>query len=53
MCPFLNQEDPDCRVHLNLAHLEEAMGLCAHDYHACPIYQQKVTRHRYAVARTA
>ena len=26
MCPFLDQEDPECQVYMNLAHLEEAIG---------------------------
>jgi hypothetical protein len=53
MCPFLNQEDRDCQSHMNLAHLEEAIGLCGNDYRACPIYQQKTGQRTHAVARSA
>ncbi len=53
MCPFLDQEDPECQVYMNLAHLEEAIGLCGNDFRQCPIYQQKIGQRKYAVARSA
>jgi hypothetical protein len=53
MCPFLNQEDSECQTKLNLAHLEQAIGLCGNDFRACPIYQQKTGQRKYAVARSA
>ncbi|MCK5712943.1 MAG: hypothetical protein KAI25_09515 [Hyphomicrobiaceae bacterium] len=53
MCPLLNQEDAECQVYMNLAHLEEAIGLCGNDFRECPIYQQKTGQRKYAVARPA
>jgi hypothetical protein len=42
VCPFLEESDPRCSVHLSLRSLEEALGLCAHRYEDCPIYREKL-----------
>ena len=42
MCPYLEESDSRCSVHLSLHALEEALGLCAYNYQACPIYREKL-----------
>jgi len=42
VCPFLDESDPRCAVHLSLRRLDEALGLCAHRHEDCPIYREKL-----------
>ncbi len=42
MCPFLEDSDPRCAVHLSLHSLEDALGWCACHYEHCPIYSEKL-----------
>jgi len=45
VCPFLEQADPRCAIHLSLSRLEEAMGRCGDDYERCPLYREKLLGH--------
>jgi len=38
MCPYIEKGDGRCQRNLNLDHIEQAVGLCASRYKACPVY---------------
>jgi hypothetical protein len=38
MCPYIEKGDGRCLRNLNLNNIERAVGLCASQYRACPVY---------------
>jgi hypothetical protein len=38
MCPYIEKGDGRCQRNLHLDHIEQAVGLCASRYKACPVY---------------
>lgn len=42
VCPFLEESDRRCAVHLSLHSLDAALGLCANQYEECPTYREKL-----------
>jgi hypothetical protein len=38
MCPYIEKGDGRCQRTLNLHNIERAVGLCASQYRACPVY---------------
>ena len=40
MCPFLDKADPHCAARQSLQNLDDALGLCADHFEACPVYQE-------------
>ena len=40
MCPFLDKANPRCAARQSLQNLDDALGLCADHFEACPVYQE-------------
>ena len=44
MCPFLDKADPQCSARQSLQNLDDALGMCADRFEACPIYHEMLLR---------
>jgi hypothetical protein len=53
VCPFIDQCDPRCAIHLSLRRLEEALSLCADEYQTCLIHRDKQLDHEQPCLRHA
>ena len=44
MCPFAEDREPRCAVHLTMRDLTSAYAYCADRYMSCPVFQELIAR---------
>ena len=53
VCPFVEDREPRCGVHLTMRDLASAYAYCADRYMSCPVFQELIAReHQHEQART-